>query len=36
MTGARDFGSPCQHRLAMETDRNASPTRHHRGTTTKP
>jgi len=21
MTGARELGSPCQHRLAMETDR---------------
>jgi len=36
MTGARVRGSPSQHHLAMEMDRNASPSRHHKGTTTKP
>ena len=31
MTGTRFFGLLCQHRLALEIGRNASPTRHHKG-----
>ncbi|MGA2474295.1 MAG: hypothetical protein ABSG39_12510 [Acidimicrobiales bacterium] len=36
MTGTRLLGLPCQHQLALEMDRNAFPSRHHEGTTTKP
>jgi hypothetical protein len=31
MNGTRVLGLPCQHHLAMETDPNASPTRHTGG-----
>jgi len=31
MPGTRILGLPSQHRLAMEMDRNASPTRQHQG-----
>ena len=36
MPGTRILGLPSQHRLALEMDRNASPTRQHQGTITKP
>jgi hypothetical protein len=36
MFGTREFGLPSQHCLALEMDRNASPTRHSQGATKKP
>jgi hypothetical protein len=36
MSGTREFGLPCQHGLALEMDRNASPDPATQGTTTKP
>jgi len=36
MTGTRFIGLPYWHSLALKMDRNAYPTRHHKGTITKP